>query len=87
MLQALQTLFTSGHIMDVVVAFIALECALLAWRRPHALRAALPSLCAGLGLALGLRAVLTGAAWHWLLLCVAASGVAHALEVRRRWRS
>jgi hypothetical protein len=31
--------------------------------------------------------VLTGAAWHWLVLCVAASGVAHALEVRRRWRA
>ncbi len=86
-MQTLQDFFTSGRIMDLVVACIALECVLLAVRRPQALPAALPSLCAGLGLALALRAVLTGAGWHWLLLCVAASGVAHALEVRRRWRA
>jgi hypothetical protein len=84
-MSALQSLFTSGHIMDVVVALILLEVLLLALRRPATLPAALPSLCAGLGLALGLRAVLTGAGWPWLLLCVAASGVAHALEVKRRW--
>jgi hypothetical protein len=83
----MQSLFTSGHIMDVVVAFIVFEMLLLAFRRPAALPPALPSLCAGLGLALGLRAVLTGADWRWLLLCVAGSGLAHALEVRRRWRS
>jgi hypothetical protein len=86
-LNALQSLFTSGHIMDLVVALIVFEILLLALRRPAALPAALPSLCAGLGLALGLRAVLVGAGWPWLLVCVAGSGIAHGFEVRRRWRA
>jgi len=71
---------------DIMVGLILLEALALAVRRPQALRQALPSLCAGLCLALALRCALTGAPWPWLALCLAASGMAHAVDVFRRWR-
>lgn len=71
---------------DIMVGLILLEALALAVRRPQALRKALPSLCAGICLALALRCALTGAPWPWLALCLAASGLAHGVDVLRRWR-
>ncbi len=82
----MQALLSSAWIADLMAALIVLEALALALRRPRALTAALPSLCAGLGLALGLRCALTGAPWPWLGLCLAGAGLAHSLEVMRRWR-
>jgi hypothetical protein len=78
-------------VVDAVMAFTAAELALLwAWHRitgrglqpaDHVL-----SLLSGLLLMAALRGVLTPAAGAWPLLCLAASGVCHALDLRQRWR-
>lgn len=76
---------SSGHIADLLVALIVLELLALAWRRRSRLAQAWPGLLAGLWLALALRSVLTGAPWFWLAVCLMAAGLAHAVDVRRRW--
>jgi hypothetical protein len=82
----MQALMMGPTVADIMVAVIVLELLALALRSPTRLRSALPSLCAGLGLALALRCVLTGAAWPWLALWLMGSGLAHGVEVFRRWR-
>nr|WP_242477802.1 hypothetical protein [Rubrivivax gelatinosus] len=44
------------------------------------------NLCAGLALMLAVRAALAGAAWTWVAAGLAAAGVAHLLDLRRRWK-
>ncbi len=82
----MQNLLSGGWMADVLVGVILLEVLLLAWRAPQALRAALPGLCAGLGLAMALRCALTDAGWPWLLLSLLVAGAAHAVEMQRHWR-
>lgn len=82
----MQALLSGAGIADILIGLIVAEALALALRRPQALAAALPGLCAGLGLAAALRCTLTGAPWPWLAGCLAAAGMAHAFEVYRRWR-
>ena len=63
---------------------------LLAWHRrtgrglpPGSL---LPTLAAGGGLMGALLVVLTGAPTPWMLALLALAGVAHVLDLRRRWQ-
>jgi hypothetical protein len=80
-------LFDIRHVVDLVIACIVLEMLALALLRSHSLRCALPSLMAGLAMALALRFALFGSAWPWVWLCMTAAGAAHAVEVMRRWRT
>lgn len=82
----MDTLFTSGRIADLMVVVIGLEMLALAWHRQAVWQRAWPGLCAGLGLALALRGALTGAGWPWLAGWLSLSGVAHGVDVFRRWR-
>jgi len=78
-------------VVDLVIAFTATEMLLLwAWHRftgrglqpaDYAL-----SLLSGLLLMGALRGVLTPGAGGWALVCLAASGLCHALDLRQRWR-
>lgn len=77
----------AGHLVDLVIGCIVLEALALTFRRPGAVRSALPSLGAGLAMALALRFALTDAVWPWVWVCLAAAGVAHGFEVMRRWRA
>jgi hypothetical protein len=76
--------FASGHVVDAVLGFLALEVlALVLWRgaRPvPALSAALP----GALLLLALRAALTGADWQWVALWIALSLPAHLMDLQLR---
>lgn len=81
----MQALFSGPHIADLLAAVILLELAALAWRRPGRLAGALPHAVAGLGLVLGLRSVLAGAAWPWLAGCLLLSGAAFGVDMHRRW--
>ena len=78
--------FASGHAVDLVLLFLALEVVTLAfwWRGGpiNALVAAAPGAC----LLMALRAALTGAHWPWIALWVALSLPAHLLDLTRRWR-
>ena len=78
--------FDMRHVVDLVIACIVLEVLALALLRSHSLRRALPSLLAGLAMALALRFALFGSAWPWVWSCMAAAGLAHTVEVLRRWR-
>jgi hypothetical protein len=88
----MESLVASGRILDVVLALMAVEAAVLAlWRRRTGAGLRLPDvillLLPGAGLVLAARALLTGAAWTvaaaWLALALAA----HAGDVVRRWRA
>ncbi len=78
-------LFTSGHAIDLVIAVMALEALVLRGllNRRHALP--LPTLVAGLCLLLAWRLAQGGAPWTWIALMLSAAGMAHALDVWRRW--
>lgn len=78
--------FDIRHGIDLVIACIVLEVLALAVLRNHSLQRALPSLVAGLAMALALRGALFGSAWHWVWLCMALAGAAHTVDVLRRWR-
>lgn len=86
-MSGVERLLAGGSVVDLAIAWILLEIAVLALRRPAGLRAALPNLCAGLGLALALRAAVTDAGWTWVLPFMAAAGVAHVWEMVARERS
>jgi hypothetical protein len=78
-------------LVDAVIAFTLLETLLLlAWRRYSgrgiAPRPLLSTMASGLTLMAALRAVVAGAPWPWLVACLMAAGVAHAIDLRIRWR-
>jgi hypothetical protein len=84
-------LFASGRLVDLILVVVLLEAAalLLYWarsRRGIAPLDLLPNLCAGAFLLLALRAALAGVGWMIASLCLAAAGLAHLIDVSRRWR-
>ncbi len=79
-------------LIDVIVGVTVVEVlVLLLWHRATghgvAPRDLLPSIAAGLLLMAALRLAVSGAAMPWLVLCFLGSGLAHAADLRRRWRS
>ena len=77
-------------LIDIVIGVTLLEAVLLlAWRRVRGTglmaRQWLPSLVAGLFLMLALRLAVAGAMLPWTALCLMASGVLHAADLRQRW--
>lgn len=84
-------LFASGRLVDFILVVVALEAAvlLLYWarsRRGVAPLDLLPNLCAGALLLLALRATLAGGGWMIASLYLSAAGLAHMIDVYRRWR-
>ena len=82
--------FAGPHWVDLVIAFSVLEGLALAvyfglTGRGVAPAQFLVNLVSGLCLMLALRNALAGAAWPWLLLCVLGAGLAHAVDLWRRW--
>lgn len=85
-------LFTSGRAADLALAAILIEAAAIwLWRRRTGrgprLSDVAPFLVAGAFFALALRSALVGAAWPWTAAALAASGLAHAVDVARRFRA
>lgn len=84
-------LFASGRVVDLVLALVAAEAALLAWHRRRTGRGVpvaelLAFLGAGACLLLALRAALVGASWVWVAAALAGAGAAHLVDLRLRWR-
>ena len=69
-------------LVDLALAITVLELLLLLALRRHEL---MFTLLAGLGLMLALRLGLAGVSLTWIALALLASGVLHALDLRRRW--
>lgn len=85
-------LFSSGHIVDLILGLLLVEAVLLAaWRRQTGRGVPLPGLLAfllsGGCLMLALRVALTGGWWGWIGLFLAAAGTTHILDLRTRWRA
>ena len=83
-------LFATGRIVDLLLALIILECAILwAYRRASGrgvpTSALIANLTSGACLLLGLRAALTGAGWEWVALWLAAALIAHLNDLHSRW--
>ena len=79
----MQSLFASGHAVDIVLAVLMLEFVWLRFRGDRTLDLLLMLLPAALIL-LGLRAALTGADWIWIAVPLAASFPVHLADLSRR---
>ena len=78
--------------VDLVIAFTLVEgIALLVYRRATGrgvgAAALLPNLAAGLFLLLALSAALHAQPWPWIAAALSGAGLAHALDLRARWRA
>ena len=84
-------LFASGSLIDLILIVFVFEAVLLSllWRydrRGIAPVNLLPNLCAGAFLLLALRVTLAGGGWMMASGCLAAAGLAHLIDLYRRWR-
>ena len=84
-------LFASWRLVDLILVVVAVEMLALGlyWRwscRGVAIPDLLPNLLAGALLLLALRFALGGAGWMPCCACLAAAGVAHCVDLARRWR-
>jgi len=82
--------FTSGRLVDLILALVALEIVALAllWRmkrRGLPLADLFPNILAGAFLLLTLRLSIGGFGWIPCCACLAAAGIAHVLDIKRRW--
>lgn len=76
-------------LIDLVLAIVAAEAiGLWLWRRhtSHGPRTILSNLLAGAMLLLAMRLALGEASPVWIVMCLAAAGAAHLLDLRARWR-
>lgn len=78
-------LLATGRVLDAILAGMAIETAVLAWRGV-ALRLVLPYLGSGMAMLLAWRLAVGGAWWGWISACLALAGLLHLLDLRRRLR-
>ena len=79
----LTAFFTSGHAVDLVLAFMAVEAAILIIIRRRALTVVL-TILPGVAMMLALRAALTGAGWQWIAIWLTVSLPLHLADLRHR---
>lgn len=84
-------LFASGRLVGLILVIVTIEAAFLLvfWRstgRGVSPGDLLPNLCAGAFLLLTLRLSLGDANWQLCCGSLAAAGVAHLVDLNRRWR-
>eukprot|EP01041_Mallomonas_annulata_P039194 gene39194-62828_t len=90
-MQAMQSLFDSGLLVDLVIALTVLEGLALALYHRATGRGIAPqdyalNLVSGLCLMLAVRAAVSDVPWPWIAVCLSASGLAHGWDMVRRWR-
>ena len=79
----MQALFASGHAVDIVLAFMAVEAMILIARKRPTLTV-LVTILPGAAMMLALRAALTGGSWQIVALWLTASLPLHLADLRRR---
>ena len=87
---SLEQFIFSGRIVDVMLAVLVVEVIWLSLRYRRTGRGLSPSQLitnagAGGSLMLALKAVLTGAAWPWIVAALLASLTFHLADLRHRW--
>ncbi len=80
----MQALFASPHLIDLVLLFTAVEAIVLVATGKQRMGMVAMVLLPGVCLMLGIRTVLTGAAWPWLPVALAGALVAHLADLRTR---
>jgi hypothetical protein len=83
-------LFASGRLVDLILLLVVLQTIALGlyWRwtrRGIAPADLVPNVIAGACLLLALRLTLSGAGWMACCASLAAAGLAHLVDLRRRW--
>lgn len=86
-MNTLHALFTSGRVIDLVIALIVLEAVVLRMVRRGATTLPMSTLLAGIGLLLAWRFSMSGWPWAYVALALTAAGCAHGVELWRLWRS
>jgi hypothetical protein len=86
----LNELISGTRLVDLAIAITLLEAVMLGvyfWRTGKGVAPSeyLLNLSSGLALMLAVRSVLSGAAWVYLVACLATAGIAHGADVWRRW--
>ncbi len=86
----LQDLITSGHIVDLMLGFVALEVTAIAIYRKRtggglAMVPLLINIGAGGSLMLALRMALADAGWTWIAPFLISALVFHIADLRQRW--
>ncbi|MET0970709.1 MAG: hypothetical protein ABWY18_16040 [Tardiphaga sp.] len=84
-------LFSSGRLVDLILLLVVFQTAALSlyWRRTGRGIAPvdlLPNVIAGACLLLTLRFALGGSGWMVCSASLAAAGLAHLVDLRRRWK-
>ena len=79
----MQSFFTTGHAVDLVLAFMAVEAVVFVMMRRRALTVVLRIL-PGAVMMLALRAAMTGASWQWVAIWLTVSPPLHLADLRRR---
>ena len=80
----MEWLFASGHAADLILGVLGIEAAWLRLGKGWRWSAIAALLGPGALMMLGLRAALTGAAWWWIALPLAASLPLHLIDLRAR---
>jgi hypothetical protein len=91
-MEYLEDLVMSGRIVDIMLVFLVLETAWLAWRHQRTGRGLSITLLianagAGGSLMLALKAVLSGASLPWIVSALLASLFFHSTDLALRWRA
>lgn len=85
-------LLASGRLVDLIIALVVIEIVVLFLYRALtgrgiALSDLLPNILAGAFLLIALRFALSDAGWMPICLSLTAAGLAHVIDLTRRWRS
>ncbi len=75
--------FTSGHAVDLVFVFMAVEALILIMMKRQSMTVAL-TIMPGALMMLALRAALTGAGWQWVAIWLTVSLPLHLADLRHR---
>ena len=84
--------FTSGRLVDAILLLVVCEVVALTllWQRTRRGVAPvdlIPNILAGVFLLLALRLALGDAGWMYGAASLGAAGIAHLVDLRRRWRT
>ncbi len=91
-MQVIQSLIESGRIVDLMLLFVVVEVAAIAFIRYRrtgdlSLLPLIANIGAGASLMVALRISLTSGSWQGITACLLAALVFHAMDIAFRWEN
>ena len=80
----MESFFTSGHAVDLVLAVMLVEATILIMIKRRTPITVLLTILPGAVMMLALRAALTGAGWQWVAIWLTVSLPLHLADLRHR---